>query len=300
LLRQHRISAGLTQEQLAERAGLSVYGVQKLEAGTTHPYRDTAQRLIGALELAPDAAERLKAAVQPVRRHGSAPRGATDRAARHNLPAAVTSFVGRAHEMREIPKLLRTARLVTLTGPGGSGKTRLAVEIARRLVDHHRDGAWLVELAQVQDPALVPHRLAAVMGLSETANRPAALARALCNSKMLVVLDNCEHLLDGCATFVDLLLKECPMLYVLATSREALGIPGEISCAVPSLETPAAHLSHSLGDVRGSPAVQLFVDRASANQSDFSLVADNAPAISQICRRLDGIPLALELGSNWF
>jgi len=180
LLRQHRLAAGLTQEQLAERAGMSVFGIQKLERGTTHPYRDTAARLTAALELAPDAAERFRATVEPLRRRRGPQRDATSTERpserRHNLPIALTSFIGREHELASIPPRLRAARLLTLTGVGGSGKTRLAIELAQNMADAYPDGVWLVELAQVSDPALVPHRLAAVLRAQETAERPLELS----------------------------------------------------------------------------------------------------------------------------
>jgi transcriptional regulator with XRE-family HTH domain len=196
LLRQHRLAAGLTQEQLAERAGMSVFGIQKLERGTTHPFRDTAERLTAALELPRDETERFRAAVEPVRRR-SATQRATPRTDRnHNLPMALTSFIGREQELASIPPRLSAARLLTLTGVGGSGKTRLAIELARNMADTYSDGVRLVELAHVSDPALVAHRLAAVLCVQETADRTVeqALADALRDSHVLLVLDNCEHL----------------------------------------------------------------------------------------------------------
>jgi len=142
----------------------------------------------------------------------------------------VTSFVGREEELASVPARLRTAPLLTLTGVGGSGKTRLAIEIARRLVDDYRDGVWLVELAQLTDPTLIPHRVAAVLGGAESADRllAHAVAEALRDSELLLVIDNCEHLLEGCAALLDLLMRSCPTLRVLATSREPIGIPGEV------------------------------------------------------------------------
>jgi transcriptional regulator with XRE-family HTH domain len=248
LLRQHRVAAGLTQEALAERAGMSVYGIQKLEAGTTQPYRDTAQRLARALGLTAETAEQFQAAVAPVRRHGSAPRASTSDEPHHNLPSSVTTFVGREQELIDIPARLQGARLMTLTGVGGSGKTRLAIEVARRVVDKYPEGVWLVELAQVTDAALVPHRVAAAVGVRETADQSIsdALADALRSTQVLLVLDNCEHLLDPCAALVDLLLRECPELQILATSREPLGIPGEVSWAVLPLSAPDAEASSSI------------------------------------------------------
>jgi predicted ATPase/DNA-binding XRE family transcriptional regulator len=295
LLRQHRVAAGLTQQALAERAGLSVYGIQKLEAGTTHPYRDTAMRLEAALELAPGAAEELRDAVEPLRRRNSAPRGSSGGNRQHNLPIAVTSFVGREQELGDVPRRLRATPLLTLTGAGGSGKTRLAIETARLLVNEYPDGVWLVELAPLADPALVPHRLASLLGVRETADRPMpiALAEALHGAQVLLVLDNCEHLLEACAGLADLLVRECPTVHMLATSREPLGIPGELTYPIGPLAAPAFHRSGSVTEVERSPAAQLFVDRASAVQPDFSIVAANASTVAQICRQLDGIPLAL-------
>jgi non-specific serine/threonine protein kinase len=299
LLREHRLQAALTQQALAERAGLSVYGIQKLEAGTTHPYRDTVRRLVAALELSPGAADQLHTAVEPLRRRNSAPRGLLRGDRHHNLPIAVTSFVGREHELSDIPRRLRATPLVTLTGAGGSGKTRLALEVGRLLVNEYRDGVWLVDLASLADGTLLPHRLAALLGVRESADRPmpVSLAEALNGARTLLVLDNCEHLLGACAGLADLLLRECPTVHVLATSREPLGVPGELSYPVACLAAPALHVSDSVADVGRSPAAQLFVDRASAVQPEFSLVAANARLIAQICRQLDGIPLALELAA---
>ena len=299
LLRQHRVAAGLTQEALAERAGLSVDGIQKLERGTTHPYRDTAERLLAALPLEPHQAEQLRASVEPVRRRGSAERKDASRAVRHNLPVALTSFVGREQELVNIRERLARERLLTLTGVGGSGKTRLAIEVARSVVERFQDGVWLIELAQVTDPSLVAHRLGAVIGVRETPDRPIlrALADALGNAQVLLVLDNCEHVLDASATLVDVLLRECSTLQILATSREPIGIPGEISWPVPPLTVPDSAETTSFAAIESSPAVRLFADRATAVQPRFALNDENARAIAHICRRLDGIPLALELAA---
>jgi len=304
LLRRHRVDARLTQEALAERAGLSVHGIQKLERGTTHPYRDTAARLASALELAPEEADRFRAAVEPVRRRGSAQRETQHETAGgerpQTLPVGLTSFVGREHELVSIPARLHAGRLLTLTGVGGSGKTRMAIEVARQEFARYRDGVRLAELAQVTDPVLVPHRLAVVLGVQESGDRPLeqALAEVLRNSQQLLVLDNCEHLLDACAALVDLLLRECPSLRILATSREPIGIPGEVTWAIFPLAAPDPRLHSSVDEIERSPAVRLFADRASAAQSSFVLDTDNAETVAQICRRLDGIPLALELAAD--
>ena len=300
LLRQHRQAAGLTQQALAERAGLSVHGIQKLERGATRPYRDTAQRLIAALQLSTDEQARFQAAVSPVRRHGSTtPVAAVSDGARHNLPLPVTSLVGREAATREVEHLLADTRLLTLTGIGGCGKTRLALEVGRAVIDQYPDGVWLVELGPLADPALVTPRVATALGVRETAEQPlaSALSNALRQRHMLLVLDNCEHLLDACAQLIDGLLRTCPDVRVLATSREPVGIGGEVAWRVPSLELPDAEPSASLEQLLLKPAVQLFVQRAMAARPRFALTVGNAQAVVQICRRLDGIPLALELAA---
>jgi transcriptional regulator with XRE-family HTH domain len=270
LLRQHRQAAGLTQQALAERAGLSVHGIQKLERGATRPYRDTAQRLIAALQLISDERARFQAAVSPVRRHASTtPVAAVSDSARHNLPLPVTSLVGREAATREVEHLPADTRLLTLTGIGGCGKTRLALEVGRAVIDQYPDGVWLVELGPLADPALVTPRVATALGIRETAEQPlmSALSNALRKRHMLLVLDNCEHLLDACAQLIDGLLWTCPDVRVLATSREPVGIGGESVWRVPSLELPDAEPSPTLEQLGENPAVQLFVQRAAAAQS---------------------------------
>ena len=162
LLRQHRLAAGLTQEALAERAGLSEHGIQKLERGVTHPYRDTLQRLLGALKLCDDDETRLRTAAQVAPRERRI-LGAAE-AAHHNLPIPVTSFIGRQQELQEVAHRLNDAPLLTLTGIGGCGKTRLALEVARSVLSRYPDGVWLVDLAPVADPTLVLHQVARAVG----------------------------------------------------------------------------------------------------------------------------------------
>jgi predicted ATPase/DNA-binding XRE family transcriptional regulator len=297
LLRQHRLAAGLTQEALAERAGLSMHGIQKLERGVTRPYRDTVRRLLAALKLSGDDLGQLWTAA------GAAPRAprvlAGVDAARHNLPIPVTSFIGRDQELGEVVRRLTDARLLTLTGIGGCGKTRLALELARTVLERYSDGVWLVELAPIADPTLVPHLVAKAIGVRESTDQTVteALISALRNRHLLLILDNCEHLLDACARMVDELVHACAQVQVLATSREALGITGEIARRVPSLAIPDAHKQFTLAELGANPAVQLFVERATALLPRFALTEQNASASAQICRRLDGIPLALELAA---
>jgi predicted ATPase/class 3 adenylate cyclase/predicted negative regulator of RcsB-dependent stress response len=215
-----------------------------------------------------------------------------------NLPEQVSSFVGRDRELGEIRELLKTARLVTLTGPGGAGKTRLALQVAVDLVDGSGDGVWLVELAALADPELVAAKVASVLGVREDAGLPMldTLVDAMRDRKTLVVLDNCEHVIDATAKLADALLRSCPGVQLLATSREPLGVSGEHVFGVPSLGVPDAD-ANDLDELLGSEAVWLFVERAGQHNAGFTLDRTNAAAIARVCRRLDGIPLAIELAA---
>jgi predicted ATPase/DNA-binding SARP family transcriptional activator/DNA-binding CsgD family transcriptional regulator len=218
--------------------------------------------------------------------------------ARHNLPASLTSFVGREREMPETGRLLAMTRLLTLTGAGGSGKTRLALEAARGLVGAYPDGAWLVELAPLSDPELVPQAVATTLGVREQPGSPLldALLGALRDREMLLVLDNCEHLIDAAARLAQVLLNSCPRLRVLATSREPLGVGGEVVWRVAPLSLPAtADGGSTVEGLARYEAVRLFVDRARLRLPDFELTEQNAGAAVRVCRKLDGIPLAIEL-----
>jgi predicted ATPase/DNA-binding SARP family transcriptional activator len=205
-----------------------------------------------------------------------------------NLPAPATSFVGREQDLAQVRTLLTGARLVTLVGPGGVGKTRLAAELAAGW--QAPDGAWLAELAAITDPAEVPAAVCAALGL-----RPAAddLARQLADRELLIVLDNCEHLVDACARLAQEVLGGCPGVRVLATSREPLTTAGERVYPVPPLPVPPP--SVGMGDALDVPALRLFAHRAAAAVFGFRLTAENLPAVAEICRRLDGLPLAIEL-----
>ncbi len=219
-----------------------------------------------------------------------------------NLPAPLTSFVGRAWEQGEILALLPGSRLVTLTGPGGCGKTRLALEVAGRLYERYPDGIWLVELAALQDAVLVPKAVAAALGTLEEmkgladAALVSALGAFLRQRRTLLVLDNCEHLLGPSAALATALLRASPGLAIVATSREALGIDGETAWHLPPLAVPEND-DTPIAALLDNEAVHLFLDRARASSPGFALVPANAAAVLQICRRLDGLPLALELAA---
>jgi predicted ATPase/class 3 adenylate cyclase len=217
----------------------------------------------------------------------------------HNLPIQLTSFIGRERELSEIMRLLAATRLVTLTGSGGCGKTRLALQAGSEFLERFDDGVWLVELAPLADPALVPLAVASTLSVCEEPGRPllATLTEHLRARRLLLVLDNCEHLIAACAHLADALLRTCPHLAILASSREALGITGERPFRVPSLGLPEAGPNQSVAQVAACEAARLLVERAVAVQPAFALTEQNAAMVARICRQLDGIPLALELAA---
>jgi predicted ATPase/class 3 adenylate cyclase/DNA-binding NarL/FixJ family response regulator len=218
---------------------------------------------------------------------------------RHNLPIQVTPLIGRSQETAEVGRRLAEERLVTLTGSGGVGKTRLALAVAVEALEHLPGGVWLVELAGVAHADGVAAAALAVLGAFQTPGVALVdqVAAAFGAGSALLVLDNCEHLIDACADFVAALLAAAPAVQVLATSREPLSVPGEISWRVPSLNAPPAETSEPVAVLSQYDAVRLFIDRARRARPSFAVTEDNAPAIAQICHRLDGIPLALELAA---
>jgi predicted ATPase/DNA-binding CsgD family transcriptional regulator len=215
-----------------------------------------------------------------------------------NLPAELTSFVGRRQELREVKRLLGTTRLLTLTGSGGAGKTRLAVRAAAELARGFPEGVWLVLLAPVQDPLLVSEAVFRALGAQDQSAgwSVSALSDYLAGKRLLLVLDNCEHLLDACAVLAGTLLQNCPDLQLLATSRQALRVAGEARMLVPPMPVPEGE-AVPVEEVLGSEAVWLFSERAAAVVPGFTVDAGNAGPVAQLCRRLDGIPLALELAA---
>lgn len=216
------------------------------------------------------------------------------------LPAELTSFVGRRRELTETRRLLASSRLLTLTGVGGVGKTRLAVRMAAEVRRTFPDGVWFVELAALHDPQMLAHTLANALKLRQVSADPAAdLASYLEPKRLLVVLDNCEHLTDACAVLASKLLAAAPSLRILATSRHVLGVEGEQILAVPPLSVPDADREVLVGDATHYESVTLFLDRAAAVAPGFEIVDANRAAVVEVCRTLDGIPLAIELAAVW-
>ncbi|MGE5643967.1 MAG: adenylate/guanylate cyclase domain-containing protein [Byssovorax cruenta] len=218
---------------------------------------------------------------------------------KNNLPSQLTSFIGREKELQEIERLLETNRMVTLTGSGGAGKTRLSLQMGNHFLRQFPDGVWLAALAPVTDSALIPQSLLSIFNLREDRHREIVdvLIEHLRSKTILLLLDNCEHVIDACAQISETLLHACPKLKILASSREALGIAGEIAYRVPSLATPNPASLPSVDELKKMDSIRLFVERAATANSNFILTQDNASFVAQICFRLDGIPLAIELAA---
>ncbi|MGA2552358.1 MAG: winged helix-turn-helix domain-containing protein [Burkholderiaceae bacterium] len=218
---------------------------------------------------------------------------------RHNLPSQLTSFIGHEVELEEYAALLEQTRLITLTGIGGCGKTRLALKLAERVLSSFPDGVWFVDLAPLSDAQRLPMTVASTLGVRQQVDRPPieTLCEHLATRRALILLDNCEHLKAACADLTQRLLGAATNLHLLVTSREGLSVPGERSITVRSLELPAIGSEHDLAELGASEAVRLFVERARWAAAKFSLDAATAPAVLEICRRLDGIPLAIELAA---
>ena len=327
-LRQRRRALDLSQEELARLVGCSAVTLRKLESEARRPSKQIADRLAEALQVAADDraaflrfargdpfAAPAAAAAPPglelsalAPRHGNTPALPVREPGTivlsgvphgYNLPIPLTSFIGREAEVAEVKRLISTTRLVTLTGPGGTGKTRLALQVARELVERFPDGTWLAELAPLADPALIAQTVAVVLGLKEEASRSIldTLIEHLRDRQLLLLLDSCEHLVQGCARLAEALLQACPGLLILSTSRETLGVLGERSFYVPSLSIPDPGAMLAVDALQSYAAVRLFVERAAIVSPGFALTRENAPAVAQVCQRLDGIPLAIELAA---
>jgi predicted ATPase/DNA-binding XRE family transcriptional regulator len=296
LLKTLRVQAGLSQQMLADKALVSVQAVSALERGYRKvPYPKTLARLADALALAPDARAALEEAA---RRARGLRLQEQDAPPAHNLPRQLTSFLGRDDVVAEIRRLVKAAPLVSIVGTGGAGKTRVAIEIALQLVGDFPDGVWFVELAPLSDPDLVAHALAGALGIQESARTPlvTTLLAYLSQKHLLVVLDNCEHVIDQARRVTGSLLRECSKVSFLTTSREALNITGERVYRLPSLAFPERKNTAPEDAVKFG-AVALFADRVRASDARFEVTKENVEPIIEICQRLDGLPLAIELAA---
>jgi len=318
----------------SERAGLSRAQLAIALHGSSPKAKGVTPRIIREWEAGqpPATTEELEALLTVMRRHGLAeasverfrqtvlaaclarryrgldratdaglPSDSTPEAFPNNLPPQVTSFIGRESEVEEVRGLLGRARLVTLVGTRGAGKSRLALGVGAEVLDEWPDGVWLVELAYLSDPSLVPQVALSVLSLREEPQRAPVdtLIDGLRDKRLLLILDDCEHLTEACASLAEALLASCPNVAVLATSREALRAEGEVRWRVPSLDTPTDEAAKLLPPQKLSQyaAVQLFIERATAANPSFEPAGDSVPAVAQICWRLDGIPLAIELAA---
>jgi len=301
-LRQKRRALDLTQKAFAKQVGCAEITLRRMEADEYKPSNELAFVLFEKLGI-PES-ERTQwvrfargLADHPNHHVTSSP----SREQKTNLPVPLTSFIGREKEIETVKQLVTSqgaGRLLTLTGAGGSGKTRLALEVAAKLRDVFPDGVWFIEFAPLSDPSLVLQSLLTTLGLSEQAGRSsfAIVSDFFQPKRALLILDNCEHLIQACAQLVETLLRACPTLHILVTSREALSVGGEALYLVPTLTTPDPAQAE-LANLSQYEAVRLFVERSQAALPGFALTADNKLAVSQVCYQLDGIPLALELAA---
>ena len=300
-IRQKRRALDLTQKALADQVGCAEITLRRMEADEYKPSRELALVLFEKLGIPePERTEwvRFARGLAEYPNNGSS---SQTREQKNNLPIPLTSFIGREKEIETVKQLIAShdgSRLLTLTGAGGSGKTRLALEVATKSRDVFRDGVWFIEFAPLVDPALAPQSLLTILGLSEQAGRsPLAIVSDFLQPKRaLLILDNCEHLIQACAQLAETLLRACPTLEILATSREALSVAGETLYLVPTLTTPDLAQA-DLFTISQFEAVRLFVERAQTALPGFRLTADNGSAIARVCHQLDGIPLALELAA---
>jgi predicted ATPase/DNA-binding XRE family transcriptional regulator len=295
-LRKQRRSLDLSRQAFAAQVGCAEVTLRRIEAGTLKPSKELASLLLEKLAIPEIERSQWISFARglsgfPTQSISTSNKPIT------NLPAPLTTFIGREKVQSEITQLISEHRLVTLTGAGGVGKTRLAIKIGKQILENYADGVWLVELAPILDPDLVPRTIAIAIGLRDEPQRPVIdmLSDYLRGKKMFIILDNCEHLLDACAQLADIMLKRCPGLKILGTSRETLGILGESVYPVSSLELP--DLKELIDRFRDYESVRLFEERAQLARMDFSLTLENASSVAKICTHLDGIPLGIELAA---
>ena len=305
LLRQYRLAAGLSQEALAERARMSINGVSALERGYRRtPQHETLALLAGALALDVEQRREFEAAAARSglsRREASITVGPWPTKSSSNLPIALKSFVGREADLEEITTLVGDHRLVTLVGAGGLGKTQTALQVGRGLSNSTDAAVCVVALAPIADPSLIVATIASTLGVQEVPNRPllGTLLAYLKSKALLLILDNCEHVIEQAAIVAETLLGGCPRLRILATSRESLRAAGEQIYRLLPLSVPSPNAIPRMSAAAASAygAIVLFTERARAVDHRFVLSDETAPTVAELCRRLDGIPLAIELAA---
>jgi predicted ATPase/DNA-binding XRE family transcriptional regulator len=297
LLRAHRVASNLSQENLAERARVSAKAVGALERGERRaPYRETVALLAEALDLPADERRLLEDAAARARRRIEHAENAAASSPKDNLPPRLTSFVGRDEEVADISALLQKHRLVTVTGAGGVGKTRTVIEVAARQLDGWEDGIWFVDLPTSRAEGLLLGRIAGVLGvrIADAEDVLGAIVGNLRARRLLLILDNCEHVLESVSAIVREFLETCPNVTILATSRERVGLAAEVVYRLQGLQTPNLHVSN-VSEGLAYAAVALFVQRAAAVDNRFVLTDDRIDLIADICRDVDGLALAIEL-----
>ena len=305
-LQLRRKTLDLTQGELAQRVGYARVTIHKIETDALRPSRQMVEKLVDELAIAPNErqafmrfardASGTDQSLVPLPERVPVPRSLPRR---HNLPVLLTRFIGREKEVQDGCALLRRdVRLLTLTGAGGMGKTRLSLEVAAAMVETCPDGVWFVDLAPLEDPDLIGAAIATVLGVRGNPSQPlqTVLLAALRGRHLLLLLDNCEHVIDACAQLIEQILHTAPAVRILATSRQALRIAGEVCRPVPPLGLPHSTVA-TVDQLQRCEAVRLFVERALAVQPRFAVTTQNAKALVQICQRLDGMPLALELAA---
>lgn len=295
-LRKQRRALDLSQQAFANRVGCAEVTLRRIEAGRLKPSKELANILLDKIGIPESERARWIAFARGLSGF-PAPLPPISNKPITNLPASLTTFIGREKEQSDVIKLITKHRLVTLTGSGGVGKSRLSINVGEQILEDYFEGVWLVELASLSNPALIAQTFAALFGL--TSQSPSSFIDPLINflraKSILLIVDNCEHLLDGCAHLIDTLLKSCPQLKIIATSCEPLSITGEAIYLVPSLELP--DVKQLIDTFRDFESIHLFEERAQLIQFDFSLTLENAASVARICQRLDGIPLAIELAA---
>ena len=295
-LRKQRRALDLSQKALADQVGCAEVTLRRIETDRLKPSKELANILLEKIGIPETERSQWISFARGVSGFPTSTTPSSNESIT-NLPAPLTTFIGREKEQADVIQLIAKHRLVTLAGSGGIGKSRLSMRVSEQVVGIYPNGVWLIELAPILDPSLVPHTTAVTFGLREDPKRPVTdmLCDYLRDKRMLLLLDNCEHVLDACAQLIDALLKTCPHLRILATSREPLNITGEAIYRVPSLGLPDQH--QILDTFRNYESIQLFEERAQLVQFDFSLTLLNVASIAEICQRLDGIPLAIELAA---